>query len=272
MPELPEVETITRELNQHLPGRRIEKVRVFRANALGERSPRAFAAAVRGREIERVSRRGKFLIFHLLPQRYLVCHLRMTGKFGVSSHLHSPPRHHRIWFYLDDGRLLTFQDLRCFGTMEVVERLDASASLARLGVEPLSKEFRPAWLAEALGSSRSPLKNWLMDQTRIAGLGNIYVAEILFAAGLSPTRPANSVAGAAVTRLHRMTRSILRQAIRKNGTTVFDFRRVDEKSGEFQNFLKVYGKAGEPCPRCETPITRIRQQQRSTFFCQRCQT
>ena len=271
MPELPEVETITRELNRRIRGRRIEKVHVFRADALGNRSPEAFADDLYRREIHRVSRRGKFLIFHLRPRRYLVCHLRMTGKFIVTAPLRGPHPHHRLWFALDDGSLLVFQDVRCFGTLEVVDRLSASASLERLGIEPLSKDFCPEWLTEALGRSRTPLKNWLMDQRRIAGLGNIYASEILFAAGISPTRPADSIDGDGALRLHGMTKRILKMAIRKNGTTISDFRRVDEKTGEFQNFLQVYGKTGEPCPRCKTPIVRIRQQQRSTFYCPRCQ-
>ena len=271
MPELPEVETIARELDARLPGRRIEGVTVFRADALGGESPERFERALVGRAITRCFRRGKFLLFHLLPERYLVAHLRMTGKFALSESLREPLPYQRLWFALDNGQVLIFQDLRCFGTLEVVDALSDSPSLAKLGVEPLSREFTSAWLKQALAGSRAPLKHWLMDQRKVAGLGNIYVSEILYAAGLDPKCPAGRLKLEQIARLHAVTRRILRLAIKKNGTTIRDFRRVDEHSGEFQNFLQVYGKAGAPCPRCETPIRRIVQQQRSTFYCPSCQ-
>lgn len=271
MPELPEVETIARELNGHVTGRRIEAIDIFRADALGRQAPADFCRALRGREIRHCSRRGKYLIFHLHPERYLVVHLRMTGKFAVTAPLEAPLRDHRLWFHLDDGRVLVFQDLRCFGTLDVVARLSDSPALSKLGMEPLSPQCTQSWLRRALAASRTPLKPWLMDQTKIAGLGNIYASEILYAAGLDPTQPANGLDGPSVARLHRATRRILRKAILKSGTTISDFRRVDQKTGEFQHFLRVYGKAGEPCPKCKTPIAAIRQQQRSTFFCPRCQ-
>lgn len=271
MPELPEVQTIARELNAAIPGRRIEAVRIFREDFLSGLPAGAFREALTGRRLGRVIRRGKFLVIRLEPPGYLVAHLRMTGKFALSGPLAAPAPHHRLWLELDGGGVLVFQDLRCFGTLEVVRRLADSAALGRLGVDPLSRRFTPAWLRRGLAASRAPIKHWLMDQGRIAGLGNIYASEILFAAGLSPWQPAHSLDAAAVARLHRLTRHILRQAIRRNGTTISDFRRVDEKTGGFQRFLKVYGKAGDPCPRCRTPISRSRQQQRSTFFCPSCQ-
>jgi formamidopyrimidine-DNA glycosylase len=271
MPELPEVETISRELNAELPGRRIEAIEVFRADALSGVAPRAFRRSLVGRTIQGCARRGKFLIFSLDPESYLVSHLRMTGKFAVSPPLDAPQPYHRLWFHLNDGRVLVFQDLRCFGTLEFVRKLSESESLGKLGLDPLSRRFNAGWLAEALAASRAPLKHWLMDQTRIAGLGNIYASEILYAARISPKLPCDRLDSHGVGRLVRETRRILRNAIRKNGTTISDFRRVDEQRGEFQNFLKVYGKTGEPCPRCRTPIERIVQQQRSTFFCPTCQ-
>jgi formamidopyrimidine-DNA glycosylase len=271
MPELPEVETIARELNARLPGRRIEGVTIFRGDALGGRAAEEFRDALIGHTVTSCSRRGKFLIFHLAPERYLVAHLRMTGKFALSAPIAAPLPYQRVWFALDNGQVLVFQDLRCFGTLEVVDALSDSAPLAKLGAEPLTRTFTPAWLKEAMAGSHTPLKHWLMDQTKVAGLGNIYVSEILYAAGLDPKLPAGRLKAEQIARLHKMTRRILRLAIKKNGTTIRDFRRVDEHTGEFQNFLKVYGKAGEPCPRCETPIRRIVQQQRSTFYCPSCQ-
>lgn len=271
MPELPEVETIVTELNAVLPGRAVTGTRVFRDNALGGVPMKDFREALAGRVFERVRRRGKYLVFDFRDGGHLVGHLRMTGKFILSPPLTQPHPHHRVWFHLDDGGLLIFQDARCFGTLTLVERLADHAPLQRLGIEPLSSGFTAKWVAVALGLSKTPLKVWLMDQTRIAGLGNIYASEILFRAGLSPMRPANSVTGPEPARLHRATRRILRDAIRKNGTTISDFRRVDEKTGGFQDFLRVYGKQGQPCPRCRAPIAQARQQQRSTFFCPSCQ-
>lgn len=272
MPELPEVETIVRELNAVLPGKTIRDVRVFRDNALGGTPAADFRRNLLERRITEVTRQGKFLQFALHPTAYLVAHLRMTGKFILSGPLAEPGSHHRVWFILDDGSLLVFQDMRCFGTLTVVERLEDHLSLQALGVDPLAREFTADWLGEALTASRSPLKHWLMNQSNIAGLGNIYAAEILYRAKISPLRPANALTGEEPRRLHREVRKVLQAAVRKNGTTISDFQRVDEKSGQFQNFLRVYGKEGEPCPSCREPILRIRQQQRSTFYCPSCQT
>lgn len=271
MPELPEVETIARELNEVLPGRSIREVRIFRADALGVVPAEAFRGSLLGQCFTRVRRRGKYLLFHLHPRGFLVGHLRMTGKFILSPRLARPHPHHRAWFELDDDTLLIFQDLRCFGTLTVVERLSRHPSLRLLGMDPLSRGFTVDWLERAAGESRMPLKNWLMDQSKLAGLGNIYAAEILFAAGLSPFRITNAITRAEATRLHQATRRLLRQAIKMRGTTISDFRRVDDKTGEFQNFLRVYGKEGLPCPACRSPIARARQQQRSTFYCPTCQ-
>lgn len=271
MPELPEVETIVRELRPALLGRTITEVQVFRANGLGRCPPADFREALLGRRFEKITRRGKYLIFRLEPERYLIGHLRMTGKFIVSGALAAPAPHDRVWFGLDDGGLLIFQDMRCFGTLAVVDDLPQFPSFAKLGMEPLSRGFTSQWLIQALSMSRTSLKNWLMDQSKIAGLGNIYAAEILHRAGLSPLRPACGVKAGEAKGLHGAVRGVLRLAIRKNGTTISDFRRVDQKTGEFQNLLKVYGKERSPCPRCRTPIAKIRQQQRSTFYCPSCQ-
>jgi formamidopyrimidine-DNA glycosylase len=272
MPELPEVETVVRELNRVLPGRRVTQVDVFRGDALGAVAPQAFASSMRGRVFGPVGRQGKFLLFALAPGGFLVAHLRMTGKFILSGPLPEPAPHHRVWFRLENGQTLVFQDMRCFGTLAVVERLSDSPSLAKLGVDPYGPEFTARWLADALRQSKTPLKHWLMDQQNIAGLGNIYVCEVLFRTGLSPRRRAHRVTSDEARSLHRAIRTVLDQAIRKNGTTISDFRRVDEKTGEFQRYLKVYGREGEPCRACGSAIRRIRQQQRSTFFCGQCQT
>lgn len=271
MPELPEVETIVRELNATLPGREVRGVEVFRKDALGGVAPAKFQASLAGRRFGPVGRRGKFLLFRLEPESHMVAHLRMTGKFILSAPLPAPQEHHRVWFHLADGQLLIFQDMRCFGTLQVVRNLEDSASLSRLGIDPYAPEFTAAWLAGALAESRTPVKHWLMDQGNVAGLGNIYACEALFGARIAPERPANRVTAEEARRLWKVIRAVLGRAIRKNGTTISDFQRVDEKFGEFQRYLKVYGREGEPCPVCGTPVARLRQQQRSTFYCPACQ-
>jgi formamidopyrimidine-DNA glycosylase len=271
MPELPEVETIVRELNAALPGRVVRDVAVFRKDALGRTPVAKFRAALAGRRFGAVGRRGKFLLFGLEPGGHMVAHLRMTGKFILSPALPEPEQHHRVWFHLEDGELLIFQDMRCFGTLQVVDRLEDSASLRKLGVDPYTPEFTAKWMAAALAESRTPLKHWLMDQSNIAGLGNIYACEAMFGAGLHPERRADSLSAEEARQLWKVVRAVLAKAIRNNGTTISDFQRVDEKFGEFQRYLKVYGREGEPCPACGTAVARIRQQQRSTFYCPECQ-
>jgi len=279
MPELPEVETIVRELQAVLPGRVVERVRVFRKDALQGVPPARFRKGLEGRSFAEVLRRGKYLLFRMAPGGWLVAHLRMTGKFALMTHppesaaspSAKPQPHHRVWFELEDNALLVFQDLRCFGTLTLAREPGEVPGVAALGVEPLQPGFTRDWLTLALADSRVPLKHWLMHQGHIAGLGNIYVSEILFAAGLSPFRPAGELSGKEAGRLHQAILRVLEQAIAKNGTTISDYRRVDEKSGEFQNFLRVYDRADLPCHTCGTPIQRAVQQQRSTFYCPGCQ-
>ncbi|MDH4246573.1 MAG: bifunctional DNA-formamidopyrimidine glycosylase/DNA-(apurinic or apyrimidinic site) lyase [Deltaproteobacteria bacterium] len=271
MPELPEVETIARELQAVLPGRGVRRVRIFRKDALQGVPVARFQKGLEGRRFQAVRRRGKYLLFHLKPEAWLVAHLRMTGKFALTPRPDAPPLHHRVWFELDDGAVLAFQDLRCLGTLELAGAPEAVPGVAAMGVEPLEPGFTRDWLAQALSRSRAPLKHWLMHQGHIAGLGNIYVAEILFGAGLSPLRAAATVTREEAARLHQAVRRVLMRAIAKNGTTISDYRRVDDKTGDFQNFLRVYGRAGQPCHTCRTPIQRVVQQQRSTFYCPTCQ-
>lgn len=272
MPELPEVETIVRELDARLRGKCFADVQVRRVHALMGVPPERFCASLRTRQIQGVQRRGKYLLFQLHPQAWLIAHLRMSGKFVLAPASSPWGAHHRVRFQVAPEEVLIFQDARCFGTLSVVESLKQAAALSSLGVEPLSPAFSAKRLHEALQSHRATLKPWLMDQRRIAGLGNIYAMEILFAARISPLRRTNTLSEAEAQALHRATRKILRQAIACNGTTISDFRRVDSKTGSFQHMLRVYGRQGKACSRCETTLAQIRQQQRSTCFCPRCQT
>ena len=271
MPELPEVETVVRELREEICGDTITSVEIFRSNPIVQGDLDAFQEQLSGRKFLDVTRRAKYLIFHLEPKRYLVAHLRMTGKFIVSDPLPEPTKYNRIWFHLKSGRLMIFDDIRCFGTLEVYDDLDDSKSLLKLGIEPLSNAINPSFFSKRLASSKREIKSVLLDQKIVAGLGNIYVSEILFHARIHPQRSAGSIKKKEWSMLIKYTKFILKEAIKNNGTTISDFRRVDDKTGTFQQFLKVYDKKEKPGTECGVPIKRIVQQQRSTFFCPECQ-
>jgi formamidopyrimidine-DNA glycosylase len=195
----------------------------------------------------------------------------MTGKFIVSDPLPEPTKYNRVWFNLESGRQMIFDDIRCFGTLEVYDDLADSKSLQKLGIEPLSKAMTLGYLKKNLESSKREIKSVLLDQKIIAGLGNIYVSEILFHSRIHPQRSAGSINEREWSLIIKYTKYILQEAIKNNGTTISDFRRVDDKTGAFQQFLQVYDKKEQPCTECRTPIQRIVQQQRSTFFCPECQ-
>ena len=271
MPELPEVETVVRGLNDTVVAHQITAVQVFRNDLIAPVSPQVFSKRLQGRTIQAVTRRAKYLLFHLEPTLWLLAHLRMTGKFIVTPPLPKPEKHHRLWFHLNNNLLIVFNDLRCFGTLELVESLADCQKLNELGVEPLSQKLTVDYLNKTFRPSPSPIKNLLLNQKKIVGIGNIYAAEILFEAQISPLRRGADLSHNDLKKLIRSTKKILKAAIEKNGTSISDFRRVDEQTGVFQEFLKVYGKAHQPCVRCATPIQRIVQQQRSSFYCPSCQ-
>ncbi len=271
MPELPEVETIVRGLRKNLRGDRFSSIEIFRDDPVISRDPDAFVARLKGAGIENVLRRGKYLLFKLAPSGWLVGHLRMTGKFILTGKPDNIDKYDRLWFHMDSGRTLVFSDMRCFGTLECVESLEDWERQRQLGKEPLSEEFDPRWLKRVLRNSPREVKPVLLDQKLVCGIGNIYASEILFRSRVNPRRRSKRVLFREWTAIVDNTRLILELAIEKNGTSISDFRKIDDKSGEFQNFLQVYDKAGEPCPLCETPIQRMVQQQRSTFFCPQCQ-
>jgi len=271
MPELPEVETIVKELRNEISGDIISTVEIFRRNPIIQGDLDKFKLELKDKEFLDVTRRAKYIIFHLRPKSFLIAHLRMTGKFIVRDKLVEPSRYTRAWFILKSGRILIFEDIRCFGTLEIQKKLDNSKSLLKLGIEPLSKEMNPRFFLKKLSKSNREIKSVLLDQKIIAGLGNIYVSEILFRSGIHPQSAVCSLKNKDWIKIIKFTQLILKEAVKNNGTTISDFRRVDNKTGKFQQFLKVYGKTNHPCPKCGIPIQRIIQQQRSTFFCLKCQ-
>ena len=283
MPELPEVETIRRELAPALLGRRIGQVRVYHDYLiLGFGGRTRFGRLTRGRVIGAVDRRAKFLLFLLHrddakdgdPERVMRVQLRMTGRFWLGRERPDPVefRHPGIELRLDDGRTLFYDDVRRLGGFDVLSLPEWRAIERSLGPEPLTPGFTRRRLAERLAPLRAPIKNALLDQRRIAGIGNIYASEALYRAGIDPFRPAGTLAANEIDRLHRAIRQVLREALRAAGTTLKDYRTVDGRSGSFQRRLRVYGRADAPCPRCGTSVVRAVQGGRSTFYCPECQT
>jgi formamidopyrimidine-DNA glycosylase len=270
VPELPEVETIVRDVARQLPGRSIVGVEIVHPDLLEHGSPDAFAAPLTGATVLGVSRRAKNIVV-ALDQLRLVINLGMTGRLLVLGPDDHPPSHPGVRFALDDGRVLAYHDVRRFGRLALYS-LDAwTDRAARLGVEPLDPHFTPALLHDLASYSRMAIKSWLMDQRRVVGLGNIYASEALFRARISPRRAAASLKRPEAARLHSAILDVLREAIEFRGTTLLDYRDADGNPGGFAERLRVYDRADEPCSRCGRPITRIVQGGRSTFFCRSCQ-
>ncbi|MDP9405818.1 MAG: bifunctional DNA-formamidopyrimidine glycosylase/DNA-(apurinic or apyrimidinic site) lyase [Actinomycetota bacterium] len=265
MPELPEVESVRRQLAPRLVGRRI----VAAVAQPQRRFSRVEDAA--GRHVGALRRRGKYLLAELDGGAELVMHLGMTGVFRFRDpDGWTPDRYVRATFTLDDA-VLDFRDVRRFGTLAVVAAGDyrGLATLAALGPEPLSDDFDPDRFAAALAASRMPVKPWLLSQRPVAGVGNIYADEALWRAGVNPH--ARRVGRARAHLLWSAIRAVLAAAIEREGTTFRDYRMVNGASGRNADFLVAYGQGGRPCPRCTTPLRRVVLAGRGTTYCPRCQ-
>jgi formamidopyrimidine-DNA glycosylase len=270
MPELPEVETIRRHLAPHLEGRRIDALDIFDARWCRPLAPAELAAAIEGRRLERLSRRGKYLVWQLAGDAFLIMHLRMTGTLLLDPP--EPPPHTRATFALGDHRL-AFVDPRRFGTGELAlgtEQRDAFF-VARLGLEPLSPDFTSAHLHALARVSRAPVKAFLLDQKRVAGVGNIYADEALFRARIHPLRPANRLTAAQCAALREAVVASLEAGIAAKGATIDDFRDPDGARGSFQDEFLVHRREHQPCPVCARPVLKLRAAGRGTYVCERCQ-
>jgi formamidopyrimidine-DNA glycosylase len=274
MPELPEVETIRRGLEEHLVGRRILAAEVRETRFRRPLDARALQAAVVGRSVTAVRRRAKYLIVDLEGGRHLLVHLGMTGQFFLARAGRPRIPHEHVVFGLDDGSTLRFADTRRFGLLEPVDNggLEAHPLLAGLGPEPLGGGLDPAALRRATRGLSKPIKNYLLDSRALAGVGNIYACEALFRSGLHPATRVGRLDERGWKRLIASLRRVLGEAVARGGTTLQDFVNAEGEAGFFQLRLRVYDRAGEPCRRCGTAIRRILQAGRSTFFCPACQT
>lgn len=272
MPELPEVEIIARYIDRTVKGRRIVSATLLRERLAPETPPSEFSRHLAGSAINYVHRRGKHILFDLSGGKTLLVHLRMSGRFTLLAAGGEDPKFTHAVFNFDDEERLVFDDQRHFGLMKVVSTSDLhkARELAKLAPEPFSEAFSVAYLVSTLRGSRRTLKEFLIDQTKVCGLGNIYACEAMFAAGLSPAKPANKLSKAKATRLYESIIGVLELALAQvsadigsDGGSYF--------SGGGDEGWAVYDREDKPCRNCQTPIVRLKQGGRSTYFCRRCQ-
>src|SRR5215831_4789070 len=270
MPELPEVETVRRGLALKISGRRILRAELRRAD-LRRPFPPTLAERLHGARIGALGRRGKYILIELDTDGVLLLHLGMSGRITVGNAALPAARHDHVVLTLDDKTVIRFNDPRRFGLIDYVRRSEAARHplLAGLGPEPLEASFDGAYLAGKLAGKLTPIKAALLDQRIVAGLGNIYVCEALYRAGLSPRRLAASIGRRRAERLATAIKSVLTEAIAAGGSSVRDYVQADGELGYFQHQWAVYGREGEPCPGCNCAegVRRIAQSGRSTFFC-----
>jgi formamidopyrimidine-DNA glycosylase len=271
MPELPEVETIRRQLAAHVEGHRIVRAEVLDPRWTMPEPPRVVERELTGAMIERLSRSGKYLVWTLSGDRYLISHLRMTGVV-----LFDPvpePLHVRVRLALSSGHTLVFNDPRRFGTGHLVYGVGARDAYigARLGIEPFTEEFTTTHLQRLSRGRRAPIKAFVLDQRRIAGVGNIYADEALFRARIHPLRPAGRLTRADLERLKDGIEAALQAGIDAKGASIDDFRNIDGSMGAFQERFLVHNRLGEPCPRCGNAIVKLVVAGRGTYVCERCQ-
>jgi len=270
MPELPEVETVRRGLALRMSGRQIVRAELRRPD-LRRPFPPDLGDRLHGARIGELSRRGKYILIELDDNGTLLLHLGMSGRITAGTADEPPEKHDHVVLTLDDDTVVRFNDTRRFGTLDYITRGREAAHplLAGLGPEPLEPGFDAAYLSHALAGKLTPIKSALLDQKIVAGLGNIYVCEALYRAGISPRRLAATCTGVRAARLVGAVREVLDEAIAAGGSSLRDYVQANGELGYFQHRWAVYGKEGEPCPGCTCVegVRRITQAGRSTFFC-----
>lgn len=275
MPELPEVELVAKSLDALVKGRRIVVAELLRERLAPFNSPQDFASRLKDTTIIRVHRRGKHVLFELENGNTLLTHLRMTGRFMILPLEREPPKHAHAVFYLAGEQRLIFQDQRHFGLMKIVEtrNLHETKELKCLAPEPFSDDFTPRYFREVLQTSKRSLKEFLLDQTKVCGLGNIYASEAMFLARVSPQIPANELSARKAGVLFEKIRQVMAESIAHGSTLNVDPENIDGSyyGGGFTDAWRVYDRENEPCVDCGKPISRFVQGGRSTYFCPRCQ-
>lgn len=275
MPELPEVELVAKSLNKLVSTKKIVAAELLRKKLAPSTKPNEFSVKLKDSTINFVHRRGKHILFDLNSQQTLLTHLRMTGRFMLLPLDRELPKHSHAVFYLDDETRLIFQDQRHFGLMKIIEtkKLFETKELINLAPEPFSEEFNLDYLKRVLSQSKRPLKEFLLDQTKVCGLGNIYVSESLFISKISPQILANEVPVRKVPKLFKAIKDVLAESIAHGSTLNVNPENIDGSyyGGDYEDHWRVYDQEGNPCPNCQTKISRIVQAGRSTFFCSNCQ-
>jgi len=273
MPELPEVETIVRQLikSGQVLNKPIVKIEFFRPNRWINITPQEVNDRLIGRSFQNVIRRGKYIILLLNDGSKIIIHLRMTGKLLWKSALQNDEKHVREVFHFEDGTSLHFKDSRTLGRLYFLKPSQTGAPLDKLGIEPLSSDFTEKKFQNLLMSCNLEIKDFLLNQAKVVGIGNIYAVEILFQCNIHPQRRTKDINPSEITCLANTIPEILNKAIANEGTTILNYRTAENRTGQFQQQLKVYGKTGQPCKKCTAPIVRIVQKQRSSFFCPNCQ-
>lgn len=275
MPELPEVELVTKSLEKLIKNRRIVSAELLRQRLAPDSLPETFAEKLKNAEINFVHRRGKHILFDLDNGQTLITHLRMSGRFMLLLLDRENPKHTHAVFYLDDETRLVFQDQRHFGLMKIVETkyLYEAKELKKLAPEPFSDEFTSEYFRRVLKTSKKTIKEFLLDQTKVLGLGNIYASEAMFLAKVNPQTPANEISSKKADALFETARQVLQESIAHGSTMNVDPQNIDGSyyGGNYESHWRVYDREKEPCVNCQTPVKRITQAGRSTYFCPKCQ-
>lgn len=271
MPELPEVETVRRGLEKLILGKKISNIEIHYPKMI-KTDLEQFQKEMPGQVIQTMGRRGKYLLFYL-SNKVLISHLRMEGKYFYYPDQVPERKHAHVFIHFEDGGTLVYEDVRKFGTMELLapEILEAYFLSKKLGPEPTEQDFDLEIFIGALKKSKKPIKSHLLDQTLVAGLGNIYVDEVLWRAKVHPASPSQSLTRAEATAIHNQTISVLGQAVEKGGSTIRTYTNAFGEDGTMQELHQVYDKAGQACSRCGTSIEKIQLGGRGTHFCPNCQ-
>lgn len=272
MPELPEVETVRRGLTQLVQGASIKSIDVLYPKMINV-DTKSFQDALTNQTIDRIDRRGKYLLFRFNNDMTLVSHLRMEGKYDVEPDGTEPSKHTHVIFHLDDNRELRYKDSRKFGRMYLIKNGEEKtlSGLGTIGPEPTEDDLTFNYMKQIMNKSRGKIKPFLLNQSHIAGLGNIYCDEVLWMSKIHPETITNTISDDKIETLRQNIIKEIKMAIKGHGTTVHSYSNAYGEAGQFQNHLHVYGKQGEPCERCGTLFKKIKVAQRGTTYCPNCQ-